>query len=67
MGVDRIKHNKPASKRTFLDELEPIPYEITEEEIRQMDPHMREVLFGYRDLPQEEERLEDGDESKENE
>jgi hypothetical protein len=52
MGVDRIKHTKPASKRTFLDELEPIPYEITVEEIRAMDPDMREILFGYREMPE---------------
>ena len=46
MVVDRIKHNKPASQRTFLDELEPIPYEITEEELASMDPRMKKILFG---------------------
>jgi hypothetical protein len=46
MAVDRIRHTKPASKRTFLDELEPIPYEITREEIEAMDPRMRKILFG---------------------
>ena len=45
MAVDRIKHTKPASRRTFLDELEPIPYEITDEEIAAMDPRMRKILF----------------------
>ena len=49
MAVDRIKHTKPASKRTFLDELEPIPYEITDEEIAAMDPRMRKILFGIDD------------------
>jgi len=47
MAIDRIKHTKPASERTFLDELEPIPYEITEEELAKMDPRMRKILFGY--------------------
>ena len=47
MAIDRIKHNKPASERTFLDELEPIPYEITEEELARMDPRMRKILFGH--------------------
>ena len=47
MVIDRIKHTKPASERTFLDELEPIPYEITEEELAKMDPRMRKILFGY--------------------
>lgn len=46
MAVDRIKYTKPASKRTFLDELEPIPYEITEEELASMDPRMKRILFG---------------------
>jgi hypothetical protein len=46
MAVDRIKHTKPASERTFLDELEPIPYEITEEELASMDPRMKRILFG---------------------
>jgi hypothetical protein len=46
VAVDRIKHTKPASQRTFLDELEPIPYEITEEELASMDPKMKKVLFG---------------------
>ena len=46
MAVDRIKQTKPASRRTFLDELEPSPYEITEEEIAAMDPRMRKILFG---------------------
>ena len=46
MAVDRIKHTKPASERTFLDELEPIPYEITEEELAAMDPRMKRILFG---------------------
>jgi hypothetical protein len=46
MAVDRIKHTKPASERTFLDELEPIPYEITEEELAVMDPRMKRILFG---------------------
>jgi hypothetical protein len=54
MAVDKIKHTKPASKRTFLDELEPIPYEVTEEEIKAMDPRMREILFGYSELPEDE-------------
>ncbi len=46
MTVDRIKHTKPASERTYLDELEPIPYEITEEELASMDPRMKKILFG---------------------
>lgn len=54
MVVDRIKHTKPASQRTFLDELEPIPYEITEEELASMDPRMKKILFGI-----EEESVED--------
>jgi hypothetical protein len=49
MAVDRIKHTKPASRRTFLDELEPIPYEISEEELARMDPRMREILFGIKE------------------
>ena len=49
MAVDRIKHTKPASKRTFLDELEPIPYEITEEELANMDPRMKKILFGIKE------------------
>jgi len=64
MGVDRIRHTKPASKRTFLDELEPIPYEITWEEMAEMSPRMREVLFGSPDLPPKPDSDEDADESK---
>jgi len=47
MAVDRIRHTKPASQRSFLDELEPIPYEITAEELASMDPRMRRILFGH--------------------
>lgn len=46
MAVDKIKHTKPASQRTFLDELEPIPYTISPEEIAAMNPRMQEILFG---------------------
>jgi hypothetical protein len=53
MAVDRIKHTKPASQRTFLDELEPIPYEITEEELSSMDPRMKKVLFGIGEQEEE--------------
>lgn len=51
MAVDKIKHTKPASQRTFLDELEPIPYEITEEELAAMDPRMKKILFGIEEEP----------------
>lgn len=67
MSVDRIKHTKPASRRTFLDELEPIPYEITREEIAAMDPRMRKVLFGSSEVPPAENTQEETDESKETE
>lgn len=53
MAVDRIKHTKPASRRTFLDELEPIPYEITEEELAKMDPRMKQILFGIAPVKEE--------------
>ncbi|HUX08349.1 MAG TPA: hypothetical protein VMX35_13670 [Acidobacteriota bacterium] len=56
MAVDRIKHTKPASQRTFLDELEPIPYEITEEELASLDPQMKKVLFGIEEQEEPEER-----------
>jgi len=57
VAVDRIKHTKPASQRTFLDELEPIPYEITEEELASMDPKMKKVLFGIEEQEEPEEEL----------
>lgn len=60
MAVDRIKHTKPASRRTFLDELEPIPYEITEEEMARMDPRMKQILFGI--APAKEEPVEEEEE-----
>ena len=53
MAVDKIKHTKPASQRTFLDELEPIPYTISDEEIAAMDPRMQEVLFGIKPVEKE--------------
>lgn len=58
MAVDRIKHTKPASQRTFLDELEPIPYEITEEELASMDPRMKKILFGIEESAVESEGVE---------
>ena len=58
MAVDRIKHTKPASERTFLDELEPIPYEITEEELASMDPKMKKILFGIEEPPERPEIVE---------
>lgn len=58
MAVDRIKYTKPASKRTFLDELEPIPYEITEEELASMDPRMKRILFGIEEPAEEPARTE---------
>ena len=53
MAIDRIRHNKPVSKRSFLDELEPIPYEITQEEIKKMDPRMRAILFGIEEVEED--------------
>lgn len=54
MAVDKIKHNKPASRRTFLDELEPIPYTITPGEIAAMTPRMQEILFGIKPVDKKE-------------
>ena len=63
MAVDRIKHTKPASQRTFLDELEPIPYEISEEELAAMDPRMKKILFGIDQAADYEDDLDEPDDA----
>jgi hypothetical protein len=50
MVVDRIKHTKPPAKRSFMDELEPIPYTISPSEIAALPPRIREILFGSQDI-----------------
>ena len=64
MAVDRIKHTKPASQRTFLDELEPIPYEISEEELAAMDPRMKKILFGIDDAADYEDDWDEPDDAE---